>query len=507
MKKLMYCVMFAFSFLLIGVCVSTFTINEIAHAALPDNISAQSISSGLYYNTIGDALISENNVYSLAFNNNFAEDETIDTTNNPYGTYYLGIDIETYPRNYADLDYSEKQQIYRDVLSNITINGTLISFNDNEVTNQGNYILYADDDNAEYFDTYDRMYIRIVPIKAGSTNISCSIYNLNTQISIDCAYANPTSLTLEYDQSLLNQLYENFQPVTINTSLNFQDWLNSDTSYTYEWMLGSQLLTNTTSSLTVDKSMIKIGNYLVTVTIEGTLLQASVRLVITTEQDYDVTVTVDQNLLEQNYTDVPVPIEFDASIAVQESYEVSWYLKSPNSLIYSLQPTTSSRYTFITTEHGIGEFKVFAVVSYENTNYFSQLYTIKINPREVQQGQVFNITYTEYVSENTGLTAYRCSVDAEEYYESEDVIWSVNGIQYANGLTFNFEPTQAQEYIISVRMRNTNGTYTTAPAVPLTARVVQQVEMWVYILIAAVVIVIICIASILISNKAREKIW
>ena len=351
------------------------------------------------------------------------------------------------------------------------------------------------------------MYIRIVPIKAGSTNISCSIYNLNTQISIDCAYANPTSLTLEYDQSLLNQLYENFQPVTINTSLNFQDWLNSDTSYTYEWMLGSQLLTNTTSSLTVDKSMIKIGNYLLTVTIEGTLLQASVRLVITTEQDYDVTVTVDQNLLEQNYTDVPVPIEFDASIAVQESYEVSWYLKSPNSLIYSLQPTTSSRYTFITTEHGIGEFKVFAVVSYENTNYFSQLYTIKINPREVQQGQVFNITYTEYVSENTGLTAYRCSVDAEEYYESEDVIWSVNGIQYANGLTFNFEPTQAQEYIISVRMRNTNGTYTTAPAVPLTARVVQQVEMWVYILIAAVVIVIICIASILISNKAREKIW
>ena len=75
---------------------------------------------------------------------------------------------------------------------------------------------------------------------------------------------------------------------------------------------------------------------------------------------------------------------------------------------------------------------------------------------------------------------------------------------------FEFNPEIANEYIITVKLLNADGTsavQTISKPLVVQPKALESNNIWMYCGIAAAALVIICIASIIISNKVREKIW
>lgn len=504
MKKTLY---FAFFALMVFVTLGFASTNSVVFADLPSDVTASSIDIALY-DAMGNSnpLPNENNVYSIDFHD-FDENSAINaTSNNPYGTFYIGITVNTQPL-YEALTPDEKLQIFRDVRNGIFINGSSVSFGNSEITNAGNYIVYS----PELSEFYEgaRIFIRITPIKSAITSISCEVYNLSAQLTLNCEYATPNILTI--DPPVSNQLYETFESVTFTATPNYQDWLDQDNPLTYEWTLNSQLQTGNTNTFTVTNDMIAVGDYTIAVTIPGTTLQASAVLHIGTEQSYTVTVTHNGEL-EFVYGEYLQPISFNASIPVQETYTVDWFLKSPDSSIYDFQ-LTAPAYDFLSAEYSIGEYKVFAIVRYNSENYYSEIFTITINPAQVEESHTFTINMEQYENDYTGLTGYEFSIDAEDYFLSDQIVWFVRddggSRRSQTGFTFNFQPTEIKNYVITVYSQvGSTLTPLNSPGESITPRRIGQVvDIWVYVVIAAAVIVILGVVSIIISNKAREKIW
>ena len=65
----------------------------------------------------------------------------------------------------------------------------------------------------------------------------------------------------------------------------------------------------------------------------------------------------------------------------------------------------------------------------------------------------------------------------------------------------------AEEYVISVRLKNSDGKYIQPSSVTVKAKSLQQSNIWIYVVISSVSLIVICVLSIIISNKKREKIW
>ena len=512
MKKTLY---FAFFALMLFVTLGFATTNSVVFADLPSEVTASSIDIALY-DSMGNSspLPNENNVYSIDFHD-FDENSAINaTSNNPYGTFYIGITVNTQPL-YEALTPDEKLQIFRDVRNGIFINGSSVSFGNSEITNAGNYIVYS----PELSEFYEgaRIFIRITPIKSAITSISCEVYNLSAQLTLNCEYATPNILTI--DPPVSNQLYETFQPVTFTVTPNYQDWLDQDNPLTYEWTLNSQLQTGNTNTFTITNDMIAVGDYTIAVTIPGTTLQASAVLHIGTEQSYTVTVTHNGELefVYGEYLESVGLITFNASIPVQEEYSVDWFLKSPDSSIYDFQLTAPAYDLFVNKnnleEYSAGQYKVFAIVRYNSENYYSEIFTITINPAQVEESHTFTINMEQYENDYTGLTGYEFSIDAEDYFLSDQIVWFVRddsgSRRSQTGFTFDFQPTEIKNYVITVYSQiGSDLTPLNSPGESITPRRIGQVvDIWVYVVIAAAVIVILGVVSIIISNKAREKIW
>lgn len=512
MKKTLY---FAFFALMVFVTLGFASTNSVVFADLPSNVTASSIDIALY-DAMGNSnpLPNENNVYSIDFHD-FDENSAINaTSNNPYGTFYIGITVNTQPL-YEALNPDEKLQIFRDVRNGrdekegIFISGSRVSFGNSEITNNGNYIVYS----PELSEFYEgaRIFIRITPIKSAITSISCEVYNLSAQLTLNCEYATPNILTI--DPPVSNQLYETFQPVTFTATPNYQDWLDQDNPLTYEWTLNSQLQTGNTNTFTVTNDIIAVGDYTIAVTIPGTILQASAVLHIGTEQSYTVTVTHNGEL-EFVRGEYFQPIRFDASIPVQETYTVDWFLKSPDSSIYDFQ-LTAPAYDFLSAEYSIGEYKVFAIVRYNSENYYSEIFTITINPAQVEESHTFTINIEQYENDYTGLTGYEFSIDAKNYFKNKDIIWVVSiqdnsiigVVRRQVGYTFNFQPTRAENYLVSVYSLEGGQLNPLASQEVTPRRIGQNYVFWIYLLSITGAIIILGVVSIIISNKAREKIW
>ena len=507
MKKQIYFVFFALLLFLIGGFAST---NDIVHAEMPDGVRLDGLEIALYDSTANSTpLENTSSVYNLAFDNNFDENSQISTTNNPYGTYYIGITVNTQPI-YDGLSVDDKLRIFREITANISINGSKVVFSNGEANNEGNYMLYAPESPEYYQDS--KIFIRITPIKAGTMPISCTINDITTQMTLNLMYATPSVVTLECDEALLNQLFESYNPVTFTAVLNYQEWLDPTKQYTFDWTLNTQPVSGQNSqTLTIEKDMIAVGDYIVAVTVPGTTLQASKKLTIITEQDYPVTVT-HSSQLEFTLGETLTPVSFTATIPVQDDYAVNWYLKTPDSVFYQYQ-TTSSALNFNTMQYDAGEYKVLAIVRYQDKDYYSKIYTIKINPAEMTEEYDFTVDIIEYSNEYTGLTGYQFSIDVQQHFLNNQIVWFVRDdtgtSRRQTGFTFNFQPTEIKNYVITVFSQvGSQLTPLTKTGQSITPRRIgNTVNIWTYVAIAVSVILVVGIASIIISNKAREKIW
>ncbi len=512
MKKTIYFVFCAIMLLVVGFFSSA---SGVAFADLPQGITVNSLDIQLYDSMSNSLPLSQGGVANLDFQN-FDENEPISTSNNPYGTYYIGITVNTRPTIYENLDEDQKLTIYGDVTGNISINGSPVNLENNQATSAGNYILFTQT-TPDYYSTYGKIFIRIVPIKAGSTIIECSVYDQTAQLTLNCEYATPSALTLEYDDTLKNQLLESFQPITFTVTPNYLDWLDNSQTITYEWTLNSKVITNQTSNtFTLTEDMIAVGEYTISVIVPSTTLQASETITIGTEIDYIVKIAHDSSL--DIYYEDPHPINFSASIPVQDSYEIDWYVKTSDSSVYEYEQTSQNfGFQYITP----GEYKVFAVARLNSNSYYSPVQVVTIHPQKVQ-GQTLNLIIVENVIENkyTGLTSYEFSIQSqdenisvEDYFLPSQIEWYVKDtseqlpVRAQVGYTFTFNPTETQEYIITLSTRDGGTTIPLVQTSVTPRRVGQVVDIWIYIIIAVAVILIIGVASIIISNKAREKIW
>ena len=516
MKKTIYFVFCAIMLLMVG-CFSS--VSSVVYADLPQDISVTSLDIELYDSMSNSLALSQNGVAEIDFQN-FDENATINTTNNPYGTYYIGITINTFPVIYEDLDEDEKLTIYGDVTGNITINGSPVNLDNNYATSTGNYILFTQS-TPDYYSTYDKIFVQIVPIKAGTTTVECTVYGQSAQLTLNCEYATPSTLSLEYDDTLRNQLLESFEPITFTAVPNYLDWLDPNEAITYEWSLNSKVITDqTTATFTVTKDMIAVGNYTVAVTIPGSTLQASETITIGTEIAYVVSIEPTGEM-EFTYGEYLQPISFTASIPVQENYTVDWYIKSPQSGVYEYEQT-SQKFDFIHTALKPGVYKIFAVARLNSESYYSPVQIVTIHPQEVEN-QTLDLIIVQKVIENeyTGLTSYEFSIqsqdpniDIEDYFLPNQIEWYIkdssgqSSVRAQVGYTFTFNPTEIQEYIITLSSAREIGSTTPIAQTSITPRRVGQiVDIWIYVVVAAVVIIIIGVVSIIISNKAREKIW
>ena len=153
--------------------------------------------------------------------------------------------------------------------------------------------------------------------------------------------------------------------------------------------------------------------------------------------------------------------------------------------------------------------KIFAQATIDNVYVKSDIYEIVINPKPATEEHEFTITTNAYSNTSTNVQAFDCKIDTENYYEEDEIVWMVNKEVYATGSHIKFEPSLAGEYVIVVKLLNADGTVGEAisKTITLNAKTIQQNALWIYISIAVVCLVAICISSILISNKMREKIW
>lgn len=502
MKKKFY---LFFSFCILIVCA--FFVNGNINSSIYAYSGVTSISSALYYtNSPTESPIENtNNTYVLNFNQNFNENNIISSTNSPYGTYVVGTYVNLDGRLYEELEVNEQQEIFNDM--KWVINGTTIVFNNYQFFNNS----FAVKLNTSFS---KRVNLEITPYQAGYITVCTylgetnSSNNLKSEITLNCNYATPTNAILLTAGGNLNQLYEEYQEICFTALLNFSDFLNPDANYTYIWKLNEQILNETSNILILNKSDIKIGQLTITVEIQQlTNIFASEIINISTNVDEEITIIQTGGSTTQTLGQNNQPILFEASIPVTGNYTVTWFLKSPDSNIYKKQETTTKNYSFNPLEHNFGNYKVFAQISYQNKLINSNVYLIEIKPKEITQDVVFTITYKEYANTDTNVTGFECTINTEEYYKEEDIIWSIDGVQWAQGSKFNFEPSLADEYVISVKLKNQDGTVSSPQFTVVTATAIHSISIWIYIAIAFAVLTIMSILSIIITNKAREKIW
>lgn len=472
---------------------------NILHA---EDISVVGLYMALYQGTSVSDLPMENddNVYSIKFNENFLDNEEISDTNLPYKRYYIGIRVDTSPIVFEDLSIPEKLQLFSEAAASFTINGETVVF-EGQTARTNDYELIV------LGDMSTRINISFCAYKPGPMVIACSAGYYTASMTVNCEYAEPSKVELSTTDSF-EQLYENYTPIRVTAVFNNSKYIDTSAEYTYMWYLDNTELNVHTNFLQITKDMIKVGTIRLTLEIiELPLLIAQENIVISTEIGYEVSLTHTGGDLTQTIGDNIQPINFMASIPTTETYTVTWYLKKADTNIYQKQNSTGPVFMFNSAIYNAGIYKIFAEAYTSQTQLTvrSNVLVIELKTKPADVEKKFDIYCKEYKNSATSVTAYECSVEASEYYKEDEIVWSINGIQYAQGSHFNFEPQYADDYVISVRLRNASGTSTNSIAVR--AKSVESSNIWLYIAIAGVALIGICTLSIIISNKKREKIW
>ena len=483
MKKKMY---FLFVFILCLFCASNLNSASLT-SAFADNTTVSNISISMHYLQNELEVQKENEIYQINFENN---------TQIPYQTYKIKTDITMADASSATTEIINQITWTVENLTNETTQN--VSFSSN-IFNDEYYTLELIGKD-----------INITPLKPCTLNIICSLQSSQSQISVCCNYANLERINIQNNNSL-TQLYETFSDIVLNAVFEFEDFVDPTLTFNYIWKIGTTTLSNKTSSITITKDMIKIGTTEISVEIENNKkLSATVELVISTNEDYVINITHSGNLV-QTYDEHNQPIKFTADVPITKEYQISWFLKYPNSHIYKKQNIQSNQkdYTFNPLQNIVGTYKIFAQATIDNVYVKSDIYEIVINPKPATEEHEFTITTNAYSNTSTNVQAFDCKIDTENYYEEDEIVWMINKEAYATGSHIKFEPSLAGEYVIVVKLLNADGTVGEAisKTITLNAKTIQQNALWIYISIAVVCLVAICISSILISNKMREKIW
>ena len=182
---------------------------------------------------------------------------------------------------------------------------------------------------------------------------------------------------------------------------------------------------------------------------------------------------------------------------------------SPRSNIYQKQNSTNTTYTFNSLAVSSGTYKIFAKLSTsDGQEFISNIITIKINPEEKAPPTTFDIQVEKYDNRETGVEGFKFSIDLQDYYNEDNIVWFVEGQTQGKGKEIIFNPTIANSYKVEVKLLDDYGNIIKSLNWKnVEAKSMQANSMWIYISLATVVLTIICVLSIIISNKKREKIW
>lgn len=376
-------------------------------------------------------------------------------------------------------------------------------------------------ESTKYKLTLSEKNLEIKLLKAGFCYINCSIDSASATTILMANYAEPSKINLTAIGST-DQLYETYSEITLKAELDNQSYLNENIDYTFSWYIGStdskNLIPNQSSNtLVITKDLLNIEKMkFIVVLQQNSTIQKSIDINIGTNQEYSVSL---------NYTETVELKTDDDSIDIQvfvpsSNYRVIWYLNSPSSHVFDEQQTTtveSKQFTFNPAAYKPGKYKLFAkvLISQQQTNQtievLSQILVINLSKNILDPDIELKIIKREYSNEQTGIQGFLLSVDLQDYYPEDRVVWIVEGSSYGKGSQIQFNPELANEYYIELRLLDEAGRVinTGGPLanILIDAQPVQTMSLWLFCGIAVGCILLACVASILISNKIREKIW
>lgn len=451
-----------------------------------------------------------------------------------YPSFYIQSTILTDPSD-AVVDNSVSSQM------KWFVNNVEIDFSEN------NYI----DTNAEYSINREQdsaLGVYFTPKLPRTFTILCKLtYNGTTyesNILLESEYAVPTDVTVETSGGSTTQDFENFENITLTAKLSPENYVNKNPgTFTYTWyknnpdegnIVGNEAVFVVTKSILENKIgetkfYVRVKGGGIGGGITGKELEYIVTVKLTTSSDYEIKVTTSGGSLEQKLGgDNLEPIQFTATITpIPEKYNVEWYLLKVDSSIYEKQPnkSTDNKYTLNLANLKSGTYNVFARLTDTSTKeqIISNITTVTLLSKEVEvPSNVTNLIKEEkHDVKSTGVEGFTLTIDInlDEYPITEnDIVWYVNGGKITNsngssckGKTFSFDPPVAGEYSITVKLIKTTSEGVKYQSqwgfVTVTAKSTTVNLMWFYIALSITLLLAICVLSIMISNKLREKIW
>lgn len=502
MKKKLFLFLLIFSCIVFGGISTTVSLYA-------DENSIISLSSTVLLGT-GEAQ-KEDNVYIADFKDQ----------EKPYDDLTFRLIISTSDVDFSNLTPMEKEALVSQLVWNV--NGTDATFDDETGTTSNNLqnitiILYTSRLGVETLVRIEKPGLYTISVSTGEGE------NVATQQTIKAKYAtaNKLKLLLEYNNTPvpanneINISYDNFEPATLAAKFDLPDFVDPDLDIAYEWTINNTVDREATTS-TYQLSSVSIGKTTIICAIPSMALEARVVLVVTAEGKIELTITTSGGELEQTLGQSDSqPITFTASVPIVEAYTVEWYLKAPKTATYKKMQTTGKSFTFLPIEYNVaGEYKLFAQAILPTEVIESQTYTIKLNAKDIQITELFNIICETYSNTETGLEAYKLSIELDPTYDENRIVWYIGSSETKAkamkvGKEYDFSPEIAIEYIVTVKLMNKDGTrieQQISNTLPLTPKPVQNSNILMYCLIAVGALVVLCVASILISNKGREKIW
>ena len=469
---------------------------------LNQNVNAESytitgISIDINNEDTSKPIPDENGNYHASFKTN-----TVKETDPHYSTFVIKSKISTNPQT-SLIDQSTINAIVW------KINGSALSFNNGAI------------DNNEYTVQLIGKDIKFTP-KLPKTFIfknSLNGFDSNT-ISLISDYATPTQIKIVPSGGSLQQLYEDYSQITLKAVLNYQEYLDPSINYTFSWYKNStddsNKLPETSNTLVITKSMLELKKMKFFVKLNNwTLKDDSIEIEITTNASYSIKIStlgkLEQTIgkdLESLSITASLSLNEENNIKIPDKAIINWYVLTPKSNVYQKQQTTNIEYTFNPLEYSAGNYNIFArLTTIDKNEYVSNVISIKLNPKE-RTAPTLEIQVEKFNNNSTGVEGFKFSVDLQDYYNPENIVWLIEGQTQGTGNEITFSPTVANDYKVEVKLLDSKG----EPIKSLTwknveAKSMQATHMWIYITVAGIVLIGICTASIIISNKKREKIW
>ena len=468
---------------------------------LNQNVNAESytitgISIDINNEDTSKPIPDENGNYHASFKTN-----TVKETDPHYSTFVIKSKISTNPQT-SLIDQSTINAIVW------KINGSALSFNNGAI------------DNNEYTVQLIGKDIKFTP-KLPKTFIfknSLNGFDSNT-ISLISDYATPTQIKIVPSGGSLQQLYEDYSQITLKAVLNYQEYLDPSINYTFSWYKNStddsNKLPETSNTLVITKSMLELKKMKFFVKLNNwTLKDDSIEIEITTNASYSIKIStlgkLEQTIgkdLESLSITASLSLNEENNIKIPDKAIINWYVLTPKSNVYQKQQTTNIEYTFNPLEYSAGNYNIFARLIIDENEYVSNVISIKLNPKE-RTAPTLEIQVEKFNNNSTGVEGFKFSVDLQDYYNPENIVWLIEGQTQGTGNEITFSPTVANDYKVEVKLLDSKG----EPIKSLTwknveAKSMQATHMWIYITVAGIVLIGICTASIIISNKKREKIW